>query len=363
MKRFLAVAILLFSARAMAQIEAERDPRAGWREIADPERRIGRLFLREGLRRLLDAMNGQDPELGDAHESLVYDQALLRFDRARRSLPDDPELAYYTAVALTNYQRPGEDGGVERRVDEAIDAWHRLRAIDPSFAAAQTAFHLGALHMQRQEFALARAEYEAALRAVVPPPVELFDYSWLRPAPSEEMIERLWASPPATLIHGNLAEAAMLIGDLDTAIAHYRATVNDAGADPLARVLALWGLALALDRDGAHEEAVRAAGDAIAQDPIRGVPGLEHLVQRHGVLAALHYPTVFFEPRCEIHAYEALGHEALARGEGGDRAELRRAQRSWRLFLAEGGSTTRYAPIARAHVDRLEREFGAWSRR
>jgi tetratricopeptide (TPR) repeat protein len=357
-RRLLAIVIFFAPIHASAQLEAERDPRAGWPEIVDPDRRVGRLFMREGLRRLLFAMGEENPELGDPPRHLMIEQALLRFERAARSIPDDAELAHYTAFALTEWSRPGEDGGEERRTDEAIDAWHRLRAIDPSYAAAQAAFHLGVLHMQRQEFELARAEYEAALTAVVPPAVDLTEGSW-RPTQSERALQAIFASPSLPQVHSNLAEAAMLIGDLDAAVTHFRATVRSAGSNVLAHVLALWGLALALDRHGSHDEALRRAHDAIEQDPVQGVPAYTALSERHGPFAVMRLPGVFFEPRCEIHAYEALGHEAMARDEGLDVEELRLALRSWRFFLAEGGSSTRYAAIARAHVERLTTELNS----
>lgn len=350
-----AIAILswLVASVAAAQLDVDR-AEGGWRELVDPSRRLGLSYRQDGLYRLVRAMGTDDPGLGDAPPWVLLDQALLRFERARRSLPDDVELAYYTASALTLYEHRMPDGSVERRVDEALDAWHRVRQLDPSFFPDRVASSLASLHMQRHEFAEARAEYEAALGATVPETVDLLGRFYL-PAQVELRLAQLFTSLDAASVHGNLAEAAMLTGDVPAAIEHYRAAIAQSQA-PLTRALAEWGLAVALDRAGEHGEAVAVARRAIRDDPVSGDPRYQAVVDEHRELAVLHIE--FFEPRWEIHAYEALGHEALARPDDGpgNAEELRLALRSWRLFLADGGVASRYAPIARQHIAELERE-------
>jgi tetratricopeptide (TPR) repeat protein len=317
-------------------------------------------MLQLGLERLLAAAGPSEPELGDPPRDLVLDEALLRFERARRDIPDDPDLAYYTAVALSSYRAASEHD--EPRADEAFHAWQRVRELDPSYLPDRVAFGLAALHMRRQELAEARAEYEAALAHAVPPTVDLLDRTFASSppfaTPSERYLAALHGPLDAALIEGNLAEAAMLLGDLPAAVAHYRGAAASTGS-PFARVLALWGLALALDRAGSHAEALRTATRALREDPVQADPYFAAALAAHGRFAILHLDGVFFEPRCEIHAYEALGHEALARADEGpaQSVELGRALRSWRLFLAEGGTASRFAPIARAHVARLEPEL------
>jgi hypothetical protein len=81
---------------------------------------------------------------------------------------------------------------------------------------------------------------------------------------------------------------------------------------------------------------------------------------RWGPFAALHDPGVFFEPRHEIRAYEALGHECLASRSAsaeGRRMQLERARASWRFFLLEGGDEGRWAEPAHAALSALEREL------
>ncbi|MEQ9647729.1 MAG: hypothetical protein RLO52_19710, partial [Sandaracinaceae bacterium] len=79
----------------------------------------------------------------------------------------------------------------------------------------------------------------------------------------------------------------------------------------------------------------------------------------HGAMSVLHLDFVIYEPDYALPAHEALGHEATARMDGGaNRPALERALRSWRLFLAEGGTSSRFAGGARRHLERLEAELG-----
>jgi tetratricopeptide (TPR) repeat protein len=335
----------------------------GWREHVDPARRLALGYRQEGLLRLLQAMS-PDVELSAALGSpprwLLLDQALLRFERAARLTPDDPELAYYRAVALTRYERNGTDGSAEYRSDEAIEALQRVRELDPTFLPDRVAYELAMLHMRAHDFERARAEYETALRESVPAHLTLIDRQYPAAA-TEYRLAQLFTSLDVANLHGNLAEAAMLTGDVESALEHYRAALATSD-DPITRALAQWGLALALERSGAHTEALQAATLALRADPVAALgqrPDFARLSQQRGPFAVLYLPFVFFEPPSERHAYEALGHEALARADGAtvDAEQLREAVQAWRLFLAAGGNASRYAPIARSALDRLEREL------
>ena len=133
----------------------------GWAELLRPDHRRARRRIREGLRRLLRSRN-LNHELGDAPRYLVLDGALRRFERARRVMGDDAELAYFVATALTEWERPDAYGGTEYRSVEAIHAWREVRRIDPDFMPQRVAYQLAMLHMRQHEFRRALAEYEKA---------------------------------------------------------------------------------------------------------------------------------------------------------------------------------------------------------
>lgn len=348
----------LAPARVVAQpIELEGRETGGWTEVFDAGRRMGLLYRRHGLAKLVEALSSSHPELGDAPQWLVLEQALVRFERARRLIPDDPELAYYTAYALTRWERQGPDGRPERRVEEAIEAWHRLRELAPTYMPAHVAYELAMLHMRRHEFEEARAEYDATLRNAIPPTVHLADRFYMSVAPERALMSLFSPHHPANL-HSNLAEVTMLTGDVDAALGHYRDAIEMA-EDPVTRCLGKWGLSVALSRSDEHNAALEAAYRAIREDPIPpDDPRFRDLHRMHGPFAVLHLDGVFFEPPYEVHAYTAIGHEAWARDPDVPREEqLRRALRSWRLFLAEGGTTSRFASHARQHIARLEAEL------
>ncbi len=106
--------------------------------------------------------------------------------------------------------------------------------------------------------------------------------------------------------------------------------------------LALWGLAVALDRLGEHAQALdetKAALDC-----------------HDGTTAVLHSPDVFFVPAYEIHWYEALANEALANAAHGRDARIARLQSAkdeLEHYLSEGGAGDRWADTARANLERL----------
>jgi tetratricopeptide (TPR) repeat protein len=126
---------------------------------------------------------------------------------------------------------------------------------------------------------------------------------------------------------GNLAETYMMLGQLDDAIASYFRAIA-AGA---ARVSTVYGLAVALDRDGSGDQAVR-------QIQGQGAEGLDAFTKecvRHNV---------FFVPAGESSYYFALAHEAAG--------NLGIAMTLWQRYLT-GGAHPEFQPRAREHIERL----------
>jgi tetratricopeptide (TPR) repeat protein len=258
------------------------------------------------------------------------------------------------ALALASWQR--QSGGIEeRRVEEAIVAFEALRRLDPDYHPDRVAFHLAMLQTRAGHPRGAVIECRRALAAAIPPPARL-PYDLTR---RELSLARTFEPVPIATVHLNLAENLMLLGELSESLAHYRRALELGGSDLLTHLLALWGLALALDRSGEHREAIATARRAIeAAPPIGG--GLSLDPAAHGPMAILHRPDVFFEPAYEVSAYDAIGREALARMSSDPQTrddQLRRAIVAWRSDLAGGGNAGRYAEHARRAIDRLEAEL------
>src|SRR5262249_36294176 len=113
------LAVLLALAPARAQPLPQQE--GSWHQLLSPERPAGRLSLHDGLAKLLRAVGRNDPELGDAPRWLLIEQALMRFAWARRALPENPDVLYLTAIALSRWERH-DTGTLERRGDEALEA-------------------------------------------------------------------------------------------------------------------------------------------------------------------------------------------------------------------------------------------------
>lgn len=342
---------------ARAQEIADGMQRAGepsWGDYLAPDRRTARQLRRDGLVKLLDARASRSDGLGPPPE-VLYEQALIRFERARRALPDDADLLYFTALALAGWHR-AEGGHEERRTDEAIAAFEELRRVDPEYHADRVAFELALLRSRLGDHAGAIAEYRRAIDAAMldpaPPPYAITD--------RERDLALLYRGVTLETVHLNLAENTMMVGDLESAIASYRMASELARDSPVTRVLALWGLALALDRSGDSREALRTARRAIQGDPFPSDEprlGIDHAA--HGPMAILHSQLVFFEPAYEVHAYDGIGWEAMAgAASGADREELlRRARLAWTAYLTGGGNAGQHGDHARRAAERIEREI------
>lgn len=101
----------------------------------------------------------------------------------------------------------------------------------------------------------------------------------------------------------NLAETDMHLGNLREAVEGYREALRIAGRVPARETapLAVWGLAVALDRSGDRIGAEKEARFARELERSMGVPNL------------LRSDGVFFMPAYEIHWYEGLGASAQAK--------------------------------------------------
>lgn len=139
----------------------------------------------------------------------------------------------------------------------------------------------------------------------------------------------------------NLAETEMHLGNLREAIEGYREALRLSGllqGDPLTAPLAMWGLAVALDRSGDHLGAEREARSAVELEISSGW-------RRQPGVTALRSDGVFFYPSYEVHWYEGLEFTALAR-------TAKTARESFRLFEKAETSFARYVAGAERDKDR-----------
>lgn len=152
----------------------------------------------------------------------------------------------------------------------------------------------------------------------------------------------------------NLAESDMRVGNLREAIAGYRDTVAlveqlpSSGSQAHTLVLAVWGLAVALDRDGQTRDGVAQARRAVMMDP--------------DDRAILHDPSVFFVPAYERNWYLALG--ATARAEDAklpaEAAKLwKQAEERWTKYIDPAPADDRWLAMARVRRDRARAQRAA----
>ena len=258
--------------------------------------------------------------LPHAQQKLEHlDRALQLLQEAARLAPGDAETLYALARAQAAWERPVAVGTaegsspclVERRNQQAMETLQQLRRADPGYRADRVAFDLGILHTRLGRYPEASAEFHRAIALSLD-------------------------QQDTAITYANLGEVTMLAGDLQGAVEAYRRSLAASGDG--GQPLALWGLAVSLDRLGEHEAALEAADRAL-------------LAQGAG-LRILRSDGVFFEPEYEVHYYEALGHEAIARRPDAIRQEaLAAAARSWRLFMQQGG---RWSSRAAANLERVE---------
>jgi tetratricopeptide (TPR) repeat protein len=152
----------------------------------------------------------------------------------------------------------------------------------------------------------------------------------------------------------NLAETEMHLGDLKEAIEGYREALRIAGRIHRRDTapLAVWGLAVALDRSGDRAAAEKEA--RFAQD-------LESSMLGRGTMSILHSDAVFFVPAYELHYYDGLG--AFARGKVAKTAteaarHFAKAESSFGQYVQAADASDRWLEMAKARLaaSKVERE-------
>jgi len=290
-------ALFLLCAMLPALPAAAEDPDY-WDSVRSPELPRYRLELRAGLQLLDDT--DLDEELDPDRRDVLRRAAVIHFERAVAIAPDRVDAHYFLGSVLYAL---ADDAG-------AVASFQRVRALssDSPFEA-DIAFKLGVSHTRQQRFAEAVVEYDRALA---------FALDERRPG----------SLSLRSVTLSNRAEVLMGLARLEEAVTSYRmafdADDRNAGA--------LWGLAVALDRDEQVGPAREAALRAAQTDPERtGITG----------------PDVFFVPAHEKHYYLGLAFEAAG--------DTDAALAEWQAFLLVAGSDGRWSAEARRHVLDLER--------
>jgi tetratricopeptide (TPR) repeat protein len=302
--------LLLTASPTRAQ---EVDP-GFWRSVREPGYDRAIHLARQGVH-LLDvhAQHARDQTSGPHELNAILEGAIERFALAHRLAPNEPAILFMHASSLARWEQPGAAHGESRMDDEALSVFEELRALDSTYLADKVAFAIGVIHTRAHRFAEAAEEYRIAIsRAIEPDAV-------------------YWS---------NLAEVTMLAGDVEEAVRVFERSTEIADQTGQEKTLALWGLAVALDRVGEHRRALEIADDA--------------LTNGGDSMSILRHEDVFYEPPYELHWYEGLGHAAMARRaedrESRERREAR-SRESFRRFLAEGGTESPWAALAQRHAD------------
>jgi tetratricopeptide (TPR) repeat protein len=307
--------LLLEHARANIR-EGNRQLPADWRNLCTNTLTLA--FSDEGSAALTARARAlRDLSRQALRKRALLDGALERLERARTLDPDDPELLYAFARALMAWESPGPlwTCTSERRDEQAATALRALRTEHPDFMPETVTFDLAVVQTRRGLFAEAAHAYADAIALALD-------------------------GDETAVMRANLAEVTMLAGDLEGAVMHYQRALQatHGGRDYL---LALWGLAVALDRLGEHDAALEQARKAVEAEG--------------GRMQVLRSDGVFFEPAHEVHAYEGLGHEALAARNEADRArELTRAAASYRAWLGAAGDAHAFSAATRGDLERVQ---------
>jgi tetratricopeptide (TPR) repeat protein len=348
----IACALALAATSVAHAQDGARPGSAGVLDLAIPVRAAALRIRATARTHLIEGLAARADAPTESSRDVLIEQAIGRYDATLAVFPRDVDALIEDAHALSAIEHLDADGHPESFIARAIERYEAARALDPHRDEASIAFQLAVLHAQRREFAAASAEYERAYGARALHVVAVPFLSSVR----EGLLASIHSEATDGTLLANWAEATMLAGDPQAAIERYRAALAEAAALSDSAALTLWGLALAEERAGSHADAIESALRAIDADHSATEPARAALVDRHGHFALLHVPGVFFEPACEIHAYESLGHEALATRAStaeGRAAEWTAARLSARFFLAEGGRASIYASTAEAAEARL----------
>ena len=290
------------------------------------------LFIASGVTTGAAAAQPAPPSKPDSltHAEVLLDEAQLSTDaverfhladeaatlcrQAAKERPRDPEPVLKLVRALTVADPAHPESCRPGRCEAAVVLLQKLERTAPLYAS-RIAAEEGIVLSRMQRFSEALLAYERAMPLVEPA---------RRPNVLDER-------PGSVLLWGNSAETAMALGRLDEAIRRFEIALDRATYAEPEWQLALYGLAVALDRDGQVERARLTIQRALERDPS---------------LQRMRDDGVFFEPPGDVFYYTGLAHEVA-----GDAA---RAKDAFQEFLIAQPSSL-HAVRARAHLALLRK--------
>jgi tetratricopeptide (TPR) repeat protein len=250
------------------------------------------------------------------------------WDRAR-----DPDVETSYRLHVEVERRLAQRGRFDIGESQALTARAMLeRANAATSPDVRLRFDLGYVYLVLQEYGKSAEVLKSALAMAPNHPAA--EENWLRLAFAcghvgdhecerhsyVEVLRRATEDVPRATPVLNLAETEMHMGNLKEAVLGYREALRIAGHMPAGETapLAVWGLAVALDRSGERVEAERQARFA------------QELERSMGMRNLLRSTDVFFVPDYEINWYEGLGAAARAR----EATSVVLAARLWRAAEA-----------------------------
>ncbi len=249
----------------------------------------------------------------------LADQAVSLCERAGKEHPENSESVYKLVRALTIADPDHPELCRAKRCESALAALEGLAKRDQlGVEAGRIAAEQGIVLSRLQRYPEALVAYERALPLVVPT---------RDPRTLDERGDQ-------ALLWCNSAETSMAVGHLDGAIRRYELAMDHATYRAPDWMLALYGLGVALDRDGQVERAQQTIARVLERDPS---------------LSLIHDEAVFFEPPGDVHYYEGLAHEVA-----GDNVRALRAFNQYLLAQPHA----RYAARAKAHLVLLGKRIG-----
>jgi tetratricopeptide (TPR) repeat protein len=265
----LIVAMVATTWGSFARAEAKDDPSfwgkvSGKKQSKDPKG-----ALQEVIKLLRKAHREKDPAKKKKLTLRAAKAARLGID----AHPKNGDLRYWLGYALYNL----------KRYKESLASLSKARKLEPKHLyMADIGFKQGIIYTVLGDFPKAIKAYELAL-------------------------DNTTESDIKGVIYANTAECLMASGKIRQAILFYQRSLE---AKPGSNSQALWGLAVALDRDQQITRAYQAARAAYRLDP-----KLEHIKG----------PSVFFVPKGEKHYYLGLAYEVAG--------HLDRSLKHWRSYI------------------------------